>query len=209
MIACPYCGAQLGPAESALGCLTCRGGGDGSNQDDIVAVLEHSDIPLPHWDIKRLLDKNRGYPVHNGSLLVWLANDPRACWGGRGIYGLYRHGLLPGVRDLGTAGAIFLHVTGRALHYSQLWFVMKYAGYRSEELSIYYALRRAEEQGLVQRAWGGEWRRPPHEQLPDTRLKRLLGARGRDFELVLERTERQLQQALLERHRRLRGAHES
>lgn len=201
---CSNCGALLGPAENPLG-LTCRGGGSGSNRDDVIEVLEQSKIPLPHWDIKRILDRDRGYPVHNGSLLVWLGQDGRACWGGKGIYGLYRHGLLPGVRDLGAAAAVYLYVTDLALDYREVWFVMKQAGYRSEEVSIYYALRRAEAYGLVVRTWGGSWRRPTREQLPAAKLKRMLGARGRDFELVLERAGNQLERGLAERRRRLRG----
>jgi hypothetical protein len=202
---CPYCGALLGPAESALGCISCRGRRDGSNQDDIIAVLERSDIPLPHWDIKRLIDRERRYPIHNGSLLVWVSQDRRACWGGRGTYGLYRHGVLPGVRDLGAAATVFLYTTDLALDYSQVWFILKHAGYRSEEASIYYALRRAESQGLVTRTWGGSWRRPTREALPEARVKRLLGVVGQDFETVIERTTAQVEGALAERRRRLYG----
>lgn len=202
---CPYCAAALGPAESSLGCLTCRAAGSGSNRDDIVEVLEQSEIPLPHWDIKRILDRDRGFAVHNGSLLVWLSQDARTCWGGKGIYGLYRHGLLPGVRDLGSAAAVFLYVTDRPVDYSELWFVLKYAGYRSEEISIYYALRRAEDYGLVVRTGGGRWRRPTREQLPEAKVRRLLGVRGADLETVLERTESQLESAQRERRRRLRS----
>jgi hypothetical protein len=150
---CPYRGSLLGPAENPLGCLTCRGGGSGSNRDDVIEVLEQSEIPLPHWDIKRVLDRDRAYSVHNGSLLVWLGQDGRACWGGKGIYGLYRHGLLPGVRDLGTPAALYLYVTDLVLDYREVWFVMKNSGYRSEEVSIYYALRRAEQYGLVTQTW--------------------------------------------------------
>jgi hypothetical protein len=203
--ACPHCGALLGPWENSLGCLTCRRVGWRSNPDDVIEVLERSEIPLPHWDIKRILDRDRGYPVHNGSLLVWLSQDARACWGGKGVYGLYRHGLLPGVRDLGSAAAVYLYTTDLALDYGQIWFVMKQAGYRSHEVSIYYALRRAQTYGLVTRTWGGSWHRPTREQLPEARLKQLLGVRGRDFERVLERAQRQLESGLAERRRRLRG----
>ena len=202
---CSYCGALLGPAESMYGCLTCRGARDGSNQDDIVAVLERSDVPLPHWDIKRLIDRERRYPIHNGSLLVWVSQDRRACWGGRGIYGLYRHGLLPGVRDLGAAAAVFLYATDLSLDSSQLWFALKHSGYRSEEASIYYALRRAESQGLAARTGGGRWRRPTREALPEARVKRLLGVVGQDFSAVIARTTAQLEEALAERQRRLRA----
>lgn len=199
---CPFCGAVLGPSESAAGCLTCRGGGDGSNRDAVVAVLERSERPLPHWDVKRILERDQGYRVADGSILAWLA-DPRACWGGKGIYGLYRHGLLPGVRDLGAAASVFLYATERILHHSELWFAMRYAGYQAEEASVYYALRRAATADLVHDSWTG-WRRPPRNQLPLARLKRSVGARGRDFELVIERAGQQVEAALAERSRRLR-----
>lgn len=185
--------------------MTCRGVRDGSNQDDIIAILERSEMPLPHWDIKRLLDQERRYPIHGGSLLVWVSQDPRACWAGRGIWGLYRHGVLPGVHDLGAAASVFLYTTDLALDYRQVWFVLKHAGYRSEEASIYYALRRAEWQGLVTRTGGGNWRRPTRDALPEVRVKDMLGVAGQDFKTVIERTTTQLEEALAERRRRLRG----
>jgi DNA-binding PadR family transcriptional regulator len=113
--------------------------------------------------------------------------------------------LLPGVRDLGSAAAVYLYVTDVSLDYREVWFVMKLAGYRAEEVSIYYALRRAEDYGLVTRTWGGSWRRPTREELPEARVRRLLGVRGQDFDAVLERTAEQLERGLAERRRRLRG----
>ena len=85
-----------------------------------------------------------------------------------------------------------LYTADLALDYRQIWFAMRRAGYRSEEVSIYYALRRAESYGLVRRTWGARWQRPPGEQLPEAKLRQLLGARGRDFEVALERTASQL-----------------
>jgi hypothetical protein len=93
--ACPVCSAPLGPAEDPRGCMTCRGVRLWDSQDRIVAMLDAAVGPLAHWDVKRLLESNGGQPVRKGSLMVWLATDPRTCWGGPGIYGLYRHGLLP------------------------------------------------------------------------------------------------------------------
>jgi hypothetical protein len=200
---CPYCGAELGPSESSLGCLSCRGGGTGTLRDDIVEVLEQSDVPLPHWDIKRLLDRETGYETPKTSLLMTVSGDARTCWGGKGIYGLYRHGLLPGVRDLGGVASVFLYVTADALDYREIWFAMRHTGYRSLETSVYYALTRAEREGLVERTWGVLWQRPTRTQLPQARVKTLLQTRGRDFEAVLERTERQLCAGLAERRRRI------
>src|SRR3954462_10649270 len=95
---CRGCGAVLGPQESAR-CVTCRKHSPTDNFDIVVAVLEQSDAPLAPWDIER---HARAEFARN----VWLDGlgwDPRLCYAGRSVWGLYRHGLLPGVRTLSKA----------------------------------------------------------------------------------------------------------
>jgi len=123
------------------------------NPDRVVAVLENADVPLAHWDVRRLLESNLRRPVHPGSVQVWLNTDPRTCWGGPGIYGLYRHGLLPGIRDLGTAAATYIHAS-EAMSQDEARFVLQHVGYRFQSSSIYLALRRVEDEGLLTRDFG-------------------------------------------------------
>ena len=59
-------------------------------------LLEESDQPLAYWDIERLL-RASGHEVWEPSLKATLGADRTFCWAGRGIYGLFRHGFLPGV----------------------------------------------------------------------------------------------------------------
>lgn len=193
---CPHCGATLGPAESPHGCLLCQGAALQTNPDRVIGVLEEAGSPIAHWDVRRLLERDAGC-THPGSVQVWLSADPRACWGGPGVYGLYRHGLLPGPRDLGITAAVFLSATEYALSQDELYFALQHAGYRFQITSLYAALSRAEGQGLVDWAGGG-WQAAP---LP---LGDLLGlSDSEDVEVVLERTKSQMTAALLERDRRL------
>lgn len=195
---CSHCGAELGPAEDPRGCLTCRGVRLVTNPDKVVAVLEEAQAPLAHWDVRRLLESNGGRRVHPGSLLVWLSNDPRNCWSGRGIYGLYRHGLLPGVRNLGSAAAVLLHAADEELAEDQIRFVLQHVGYRFQSSSIYLALRKVEDEGLLRRNWG-TWRPGPRSVRPVLKLWR----RG-DVDAVIGRAARQVVDALTEMERRRR-----
>jgi hypothetical protein len=184
------CSAPLGPAEDSRGCLTCRGIRLWDSQDRIVAVLEAADSPLAHWDVKRMLESNGGRPVRKGSLMVWLATDPRTCWGGPGIYGLYRHRLLPGLRDMGSAAAVFIHAADVAVSQEQARFLLQHVGYRFLSASIYLALRRVEDAGLLRRQWG-LWMPTSRSMGPVLRLRR-----REDVDAVLERAAEQAGTAL-------------
>lgn len=189
---CRHCRAELGPAEDSAGCLTCRRVRLASNPDRVIAVLESAETPLAHWDVKRLMDQT-GRPTNKGSLMVWLSTDARACWGGPGIYGLYRHGLLPGVRDLGAAAAVYIHATERPMTQDEARHVLQQVGYRFQSQTIYLALRRVEEQGLLQRDYAGWWA-PTHRSMGP-----VLGLYHRDdTDAVLKRAAKQATAALAE-----------
>jgi hypothetical protein len=184
------CSAPLGPAEDSRGCLTCRGIPVWDSRDRIVAVLETANGPLAYWDVKRLLESNGGRPVRKASLMTWLATDSRTCWGGPGIYGLYRHGLLPGVRDTGSTAAVFIHAADVAVSQEQARFLLQHVGYRFLSTSIYLALRRAENTGLLTQQ-RGLWM-PMHRSMgPVLRLWR-----REDVDAVLERAAGQASNAL-------------
>lgn len=187
---CRHCRAELGPFEDPAGCLTCRRIRPASNPDRVIAVLESAGTPLAYWDVKRLLDQG-GRRTNNGSLLVWLSTDQRACWGGPGIYGLYRHGLLPRVRDLGTAAAVYIHATGKPMTQGEARHVLQQVGYRFQSTTIYLALRRVAEEGLLERNVAGWWAPTRRSMGP------VLGLYHRDdTESVLQRAARQATAAL-------------
>ena len=65
--------------------------------------------------------------------------------GGRGIYGLYRHGLIPGPRRLLDVGRFLLFVADGPLEVTALEFPMKRIGYRFHPMSLSHALTVAED----------------------------------------------------------------
>lgn len=143
MRTCDTCEAELGPWENG----TCpvfrrqrRPSAPLNNADAAVLVLEGSDVPLSVYDIQRGITRELGQTVNRGSLNVSLANDMRFCWAGRGIYGLFRHGLVPGPRNLAGIGRFFIHSHGSAITLADLEFVMKYAGYNFTRSSLTRAL---------------------------------------------------------------------
>lgn len=141
---CPRCDAELGPHEDPRGCVTCQGLPLGAVATRAVAVLETVVTPLRYWDIKRMMEADGGFEVWEQTLKTHLPSDWRTCWAGPGYYGLYRHGLLPGVRDLASAGSVFLHASDRTLTLAELNFIMRTKlGYSFQEGSLRSALNRA------------------------------------------------------------------
>jgi hypothetical protein len=212
MRSCENCGAALGPGERYRSCLTCRFGSFGTLADCAVAILEKEETALPTWDITRQVNHDhyryRASADANtlGHRLRW---DARICWGGRAVYGLYRHGLLPGAQDLGTAAAIYLFVSNTSLHYEKLWFATKNSGYSASPVSLYYGLRRAEAQHLVERSRDGDWRRRPRELVSEGDIADMLGATRRETRRILERTRAQLDNGLDVSRKRRMGVAES
>ena len=156
---CEACCAIFGPGERNRRCVRCGRRRVYSVSDRAIAVLEQAETALPYWDVRRLIERDYGATTA-ASLLGALRWDARACWAGKARYGLYRHGLLPGARDLGTVAAIYLYASSATLHYRDLWFAMQHVGYSANAESVYYALRRAQYEGLVERTRFGDWRRP-------------------------------------------------
>jgi hypothetical protein len=142
-----------------------------------------------------------------------LADDLRACWGGRGIYGLYRHGLLPGVRDLGRTAAVFIHASDRQLTIDEVTFIMRHVGYKFSHGSVEPAVWRVRDLGIfkITHGWtdSGDWtsllagsRESVQRQRAVAHALRL-GRRGPDLWTILDRAASQVESALAERHRRL------
>ena len=141
--ACNVCGAELGPWE-ASSCISCGHSAQSfygmTNSDAGVMILEREDTPVTVYDIQRGIHREFGRIVHRESLTTSLSGDLRLCWAGRGLYGLYRHKLIPGPRNLAGIAAFFLYSHGSPLTIQQLSFVMKHVGYRYQDQSLRNAL---------------------------------------------------------------------
>ena len=102
----------------------------------------------------RLLDRRpKSVPTNPRSLLAYLSRDLRVCWAGKGMYGLYRHGLVPNVRGLGPAAEVHLLAAPRNLTQDELHFVLQRQGYRYQLPSLLPAV-------LRQVGYGWRWRAP-------------------------------------------------
>lgn len=139
---CPRCKDELSPWEDGV-CLSCR---DRSAPPDInladcaVRALEKEDCTVRVYDIARSIRRERDQVVNMSSLHVALARDLRICWGGKGLYGLYRHQLFPGPRRLGSIGHFFLLAASKPVRVDHLSFAMKNVGYRFQDGSLRTAL---------------------------------------------------------------------
>jgi len=94
---CDHCNAQRGPWEDAV-CpvMRTKHGWFLDTAYLAVHVLEESDTALTVYDIKRSIRRDLGIDVSQETLQVSISGDRRFCWAGKGLYGLYRHGLIPG-----------------------------------------------------------------------------------------------------------------
>lgn len=75
------------------------------------------------------------------SINVALSQDRRFCWGGRALYGLARHGLIPGARSLAEAAYAILLAAPRQLHFEEVDFVLEQFNYRFNSDSLVHLLR--------------------------------------------------------------------
>ena len=200
---CTTCRAALAPAE-APSCIRCSKSPCITIGDRAVRILERTPVPLPYWDIQREMDRDAPRPVHPGSLLVSLSKDARICWAGKGVYGLFRHGLVQNARGLGSVAEVHVLAASIRLDLDQLHFVLRHQGYRCQQSSL---------AGALQREIGYDWsqfvgpRTSEYGRLQrERRLAQLLGFRRRSeyFEGYRAAIGRRVSEALRERNRRLR-----
>jgi hypothetical protein len=96
--------------------------------------------PVKIHDIVRFLShKYVGNPRY--SINVALSQDKRVCWAGRALYGLARHGLIPGARSLAEAAYAILLAASRELHVEEIDFVLEQLNYRFNSDSLAHHLR--------------------------------------------------------------------
>jgi hypothetical protein len=92
-------------------------------------------------------------PHYNGnaanSINVAISQDKRFCWAGQGLYGLARHGTIPGARSLAEAAYVVLMAAPHELHLEEVDFLLKQLNYRFNQDSLFYHLR-----GYGSNRWG-------------------------------------------------------
>lgn len=141
---CSQCQMELGPWEDRL-CLGCQNHGPNwyrTVADLAVLVLEREAAPLTAYDIGRVVRRDYQRDIQEASLNLNLAADKRFCWAGQSIYGLFRHRLVAGPRNLAETGCFFLAAFAHPLDVDCFAFALKSAGYRFQSQSLRAALKR-------------------------------------------------------------------
>ena len=167
---CEVCGASMSPWEGKS-CLTCKLHKPRwlSNSDAAVFLLEGEQHAVTTYDLVRGMRREFGWRISKASIAAALSTDRRCCWAGRSMYGLYRHGLFPGPRNLAGIAKIFLYSNREPMQTEVLAFAMQYAGYRFQQASLRSALRY--EGNVAWEPWRGWVVRPRKEAR--TELKQL------------------------------------
>jgi hypothetical protein len=106
---CPNCKQILGPWEQNP--CSCSAARRASTREVLYAVACTTPQPVRIRDFTRLADTDHGLKLQPNTAAVALASDRRFCWAGQGLYGLYRHGPLPGARNLEQASRLLLVAT--------------------------------------------------------------------------------------------------
>jgi hypothetical protein len=151
MTKCRKCQAQLSAWEvrraMQLGAAPCWCGGLPPRISRTLANLAYAELcntalakPVMVHDVIRFVgDKYTGDPRY--SISVALSKDKRFCWGGRSLYGLARHGLIPGARSLAEAAYAVLLAAPRKLYVEEVDFVLEQLNYRFNSDSLNHHLR--------------------------------------------------------------------
>jgi hypothetical protein len=197
MTRCRGCAAEIGPTE-VPDCPTHRRkqGRPLTNADIAVLALEASHAPISLYDIRRIFHREFGWAPGEMSLNATVAQDRRCCWAGRGIYGLWRHGLAPGPRRLLDAARLVLSSRDASLTQDELAFTLRHIGYRFQAATLHRLL--AQSPTITEPSW--------HRYTANSvgaPLHLELGLPLSAFETVTKRVARQTRAALKERRRRL------
>lgn len=149
---CPTCQRELGPWEGST-CVShlpwLRQGTEfrrpptqWSIADLAVVALESEPGPVAIYDVQRVMARELGREVRLPTLGALMGTDRRFCWSGKGVYGLFRHDRLPAIRTLSGLSRFVLASFDGPMAYSDLSFVLKWSGYRFQDVSLEAALVR-------------------------------------------------------------------
>lgn len=204
MHCCKVCGALMSPWEGKS-CLSCKLHNPRwlSNADAAVFLLEKEQHAVTTYDLARGMRREFGWKIPKASLAATLSTDRRCCWAGRSMYGLYRHGFVPGPRNLAGIAKIFLYSHGEPMRTEALAFAMQYVGYRFQQASLHSALHR--DDNIVGVTWRG-WVVRPREKAR-ARLRELgFSPTLRGVDRAAEICGDVIREALIEYQRRLSGS---
>jgi hypothetical protein len=168
-----------------------------------VVVLEASEAPVSLYDIQRGMIREFGWSPERMSLNATVALDPRCCWAGRGLYGLWRHGLVPGPRKLEDVARLVLYsYPQKPLDQDELGFVLRHLGYRFQQASLYNAVRTS---AYIDDLYGWTWLGYDVDRDPAyaAQLMADLGLSPEAFQAVIERVGAGVIAGLAERRHRL------
>lgn len=140
--ACVDCGAQLSLWEHRC---ACRSPLTGSVTGIFYSVACSMTAPIRISDYVRLADAVYGRSIQRPTANVYLAGDHRLCWAGQGLYGLLRHGPLPGPRSLAQVARLVLAASDEGLTLDGLHYCLTQLGYRYNRGSLYGAVTRTTE----------------------------------------------------------------
>jgi hypothetical protein len=199
---CPACNSILAPWEK--GRCSCKDGRWNSSKEVLYAVACTTKQPLYTRDFVRLADAEHGQVIQQSTAAVSLSSDPRFCWAGQGLYGLYRHGPLPGARNLEQASRLVLVTAGIPLTVIALDFILKRIGYRFNPASLYNALNRSRR--ITWRREDGQWEHPKGEaaELALRKSIPVVPSRQREqWHFLRDRLQAQIASALADRQKLL------
>jgi hypothetical protein len=159
MTRCPRCHAPLSDwelREARLLNVTpcwCQGIPAGVSRtlaNVAYAELCHADLhqPVKTHDVVRFVSST--YLVDaRFSMGAALSQGKRFCWGGRALYGLARHGPIPGPRTLAEAAYAVSLAAPQELYVEEIDFVLEQLNYRFNSDSLLHHLR-----GYTSNRWG-------------------------------------------------------
>lgn len=197
---CPRCKAVLSGHEVTAGGCACGGPARSTNAEVLYAVACAAPTPLPVHDLVRLAANDHGSHVGWNTAGATISTDPRFCWAGKGTYGLYRHGVLPGPRKLEEAARLVVLAAG-PLPIDAVEFILKYHGYRFASGSLRNAL--ATSPGLVWDFGGWSYSDSEYSRLMLRQEIQVVPYRQRgEFDEIIERLAKSSKKALREKERR-------
>ena len=138
---CARCEAHLSAWEWS-GCACTRPHAR-TVREILYAVACAADSALHVSDFVRHADRDHNFYLNAPTATAILATDQRFCWAGKGMYGLYRHGLIPGPRKLEELARTALVSCGRSMSYEILDYCLKQMGYRYNVASLRNAVERS------------------------------------------------------------------
>lgn len=200
---CDHCSSVLADWEGNR--CACGGPFARTNREILYAVACAASEPLHARDFVRAAERDFGAHMNVPTANAVLAPDQRFCWAGKGVYGLYRHGPLPGPRTLEQAARLILVAAGEPLNLEVVDFCLKRLGYRYNVASLRNGVSKSY---WISWDWYGTWdhargdaaERTLRQEIPVVPPKRRAA-----WNRLRDRTAIQIQSAVSERAARLQA----